>query len=41
MTLFLASVRDPAEAELALAAGADIVDSKIPATARSARFRRT
>ena len=30
MTLFLASVRDPAEAELALAAGADIVDLKDP-----------
>jgi dihydroneopterin aldolase len=32
MTLFLASVRDAAEAELALAAGADIVDLKDPAT---------
>jgi uncharacterized protein (UPF0264 family) len=31
MTRFLASVRDPAEAELALAAGADIVDLKDPA----------
>ena len=30
MTLFLASVRDPAEAELALAASADIVDLKDP-----------
>ena len=30
MTLFLASVRDPAEAELALGAGADIVDLKDP-----------
>jgi (5-formylfuran-3-yl)methyl phosphate synthase len=28
MTLFLASVRDPAEAELAIGAGADIVDLK-------------
>jgi dihydroneopterin aldolase len=32
MTLFLASVRDAVEAELALAAGADIVDLKDPAT---------
>jgi len=31
MTRFLASVRDPAEAELVLAAGADIVDLKDPA----------
>lgn len=31
MTLFLASVRDPIEAELVLAAGADIVDLKEPA----------
>jgi uncharacterized protein (UPF0264 family) len=30
MTLFLASVRDPAEAEVALGAGADIVDLKDP-----------
>jgi (5-formylfuran-3-yl)methyl phosphate synthase len=30
MTLFLASVRDPAEAELALAASADIIDLKDP-----------
>jgi dihydroneopterin aldolase len=30
MTLFLASVRDPAEVESALAAGADIVDLKDP-----------
>jgi dihydroneopterin aldolase len=30
MTLFLASVRDPAEAELALTAGADIIDLKDP-----------
>jgi uncharacterized protein (UPF0264 family) len=30
MTLFLASVRDPAEAELVLTAGADIVDLKDP-----------
>jgi dihydroneopterin aldolase len=30
MTLFLASVRDPVEAELALHAGADIVDLKDP-----------
>lgn len=32
MTRFLASVRDPAEAELVLAAGADIVDLKDPAS---------
>ncbi len=31
MTLFLASVRDAGEAELALAAGADIIDLKEPA----------
>lgn len=31
MTLFLASVRDPAEAEAVLAAGADIIDLKDPA----------
>lgn len=31
MTRFLASVRDPAEAEMVLAAGADIVDLKDPA----------
>ncbi len=31
MTLFLASVRDAAEAEIALAAGADIIDLKDPA----------
>jgi dihydroneopterin aldolase len=31
MTLFLASVRDAAEAEIALAAGADIIDLKEPA----------
>lgn len=31
MTRFLASVRDPAEAEVVLAAGADIVDLKDPA----------
>ena len=31
MTRFLASVRDPAEADLVLAAGADIVDLKDPA----------
>jgi (5-formylfuran-3-yl)methyl phosphate synthase len=30
MTLFLASVRDPAEAELAVVAGADIIDLKDP-----------
>jgi dihydroneopterin aldolase len=30
MTLFLASVRDPAEADLALAASADIIDLKDP-----------
>lgn len=32
MTLFLASVRDAAEAELALGAGADIIDLKDPST---------
>ena len=31
MTLFLASVRDVAEAETALLAGADIIDLKDPA----------
>ena len=31
MTLFLASVRDPAEAEIALLAGADVIDIKDPA----------
>jgi dihydroneopterin aldolase len=31
MALFLASVRDPAEAEMALLAGADIIDVKDPA----------
>jgi uncharacterized protein (UPF0264 family) len=31
MALFLASVRDPAEAEIALLAGADIIDLKDPA----------
>ena len=31
MTLLLASVRDPAEAELAIGAGADIIDLKNPA----------
>ena len=31
MALFLASVRDPAEAEIALLAGADIIDVKDPA----------
>ncbi len=30
MTLFLASVRDAAEAEIAIGAGADIVDLKDP-----------
>jgi dihydroneopterin aldolase len=30
MTLFLASVRDAAEAEMALACGADIIDLKDP-----------
>jgi uncharacterized protein (UPF0264 family) len=36
MTLFLASVRDVAEAETALLAGADIVDRKIRAGALGA-----
>ncbi len=31
MALFLASVRDPAEAEIALLAGADVIDMKDPA----------
>jgi len=31
MTLFLASVRDPAEAEIAFLAGADVIDIKDPA----------